>query len=185
MAIKRSEQIDPENAGYYHLTSRCVRRAFLCGIDEETGINYDYRRQWIEDRILELANLFSFEVYAYAVMHNHYHLVIYSDPKLPESWSDLEVAEKWLKVFPGKLDNPKFKLQRDLKLQAIMASPELLATYRERLGSVSWLMRRINEPLAKMANKEDFCKGHFFEARFNSQALLDVTNNAKMIHFTS
>jgi len=49
MAIKRSEQIDPENAGYYHLISRCVRRAFLCGEDPETGTNYDYRRQWIED----------------------------------------------------------------------------------------------------------------------------------------
>jgi len=173
MAIKRSEQIDPENAGYYHLTSRCVRRAFLCGVDEENGIDYNYRRQWIENRILELADIFSIEVYAYAVMHNHYHLVIYSDPKLPESWSDLEVAKKWLKVFPGKFDNPKFKLQRELKLQAIVSSPELLASYRERLGNVSWLMRRINEPLAKMANKEDFCKGHFFEARFNSQVLLD------------
>ena len=173
MAIKRSEQIDLENGGYYHLISRCIRRAFLCGVDKETGIDYDYRRQWIEKRILELAELFSIEVYAYAVMNNHYHLVIYLDPKAPDSWSDLEVAQKWLKVFPGKLDNPKFKTQRDLKLQAILSSPELLATYRERLGSVSWLMSRINEPLAKMANKEDFCKGHFWESRFKSQALLD------------
>jgi len=139
MAIKRSEQIDTENGGYYHLISRCVRRAFLCGIDEKNGINYDYRRQWIEKRILELADIFSIEVYAYAVMHNHYHLVIYLDPKLSESWSDL------------------------------------LATYRERLGSVPWLMKRINEPLAKMANKEDFCKDHFLGSRFKSQALLDET----------
>jgi hypothetical protein len=39
MAIKRSELIDPENAGYYHLISRCVRRAFLCGQDPETNRN--------------------------------------------------------------------------------------------------------------------------------------------------
>ena len=58
MAIKRSEQINPENAGYYHLISRCVRRAFLCGKDPDSGQNYDNRRQWIEDRILELANYF-------------------------------------------------------------------------------------------------------------------------------
>jgi putative transposase len=173
MAIKRSEQIDSESGGYYHLMSRCVRRAFLCGEDPDNGINYDYRRQWIESRILELANVFAIEVYAYAVMHNHYHLVVYSDPKAPQTWSDLEVAKRWLKVFPGKLDNPKFKLQRELKLQAIVKDTELLATYRERLGSISWLMRRINEPLAKRANQEDFCKGHFWESRFTSQALLD------------
>ncbi|MFT6732844.1 MAG: REP element-mobilizing transposase RayT [Polaribacter sp.] len=173
MAIKRSELIDPENAGYYHLISRCVRRAFLCGQDPETKQNYDYRRQWIEDRIIELAEYFAIEVFSYAVMHNHYHLVVYSDPKAPESWSDLDVADKWLKVFPGQLNNPKFKTQRDLRMQAIVKDPKLLATYRERLGSLSWLMRRINEPLAKTANAEDFCKGHFWESRFKSQALLD------------
>ncbi len=70
MAIPRKEQIDVENAGYYHLISRCVRRAFLCGKDPETGKDYEHRRQWIENRIIELANLFSIEVYAYAVMHN-------------------------------------------------------------------------------------------------------------------
>ncbi len=173
MAIKRSELIDPNNAGYYHLISRCVRRAFLCGQDPETKKDYDYRRQWIEDRIIELAQYFAIEVFSYSVMHNHYHLVLYSDPKAPESWSDLDVAERWLKVFPGKLNNPKFKTQRALKLQAIVKDPKLLATYRERLGSLSWLMRRINEPLAKLANAEDFCKGHFWESRFQSQALLD------------
>jgi len=173
MAIKRSELIDPENAGYYHLISRCVRRAFLCRQDPETSKDYDYRSQWIENRILELAQYFTIEAYSYAVMHNHYHLVVYSDPKAPGSWSDLDVADKWLKVFPGKFINPKFKTQRDLRVQAIVKDPELLATYRERLGSLSWLMRRINEPLAKAANAEDFCKGHFWESRFQSQALLD------------
>jgi hypothetical protein len=79
--------------------------------------------------------------------------VVYSDPNLPQSWSDLEVADKWLKIFPGKYNDPKFKNQRELKIQTIVKDPELLAIYRERLGSLSWLMRRINEPLAKMSIK--------------------------------
>jgi len=101
-------------------TGQAFRRAFLCGQDPETSKDYDYRRQWIENRILELAQYFAIEVYSYAVMHNHYHLVVYSDPKAPESWTDLEVADKWLKVFPGKFINPKFKTQRDLRVQAIV-----------------------------------------------------------------
>ena len=173
MAIPRRDQIDTFNGGYYHLISRCVRRAFLCGEDSETGRNYDYRREWIENRVMQLAEVFAIEVYAYAVMSNHYHLVVYSDPRAPQSWSDTEVAERWLLAFPGKLDRPQFKRQRELKLQAIVSDKDLLAQYRERLGSLSWLMRCINEPLAKRANAEDFVKGHFFESRFTSQALLD------------
>ncbi|TQV72778.1 hypothetical protein FLL45_15015 [Aliikangiella marina] len=111
MAIKRSELIDAENAGYYHLISRCVRRAFLCGVDEITGASYEHRRAWIEQRILALARIFSIEVYSYAVMHNHYHLVVYSDPLAPQKWTDQEVAERWLNLFPGKLNNPKLRLQ--------------------------------------------------------------------------
>ncbi len=80
MAIPRKTQIDPETPGYYHLISRCVRRTFLCGVDADTGINYEHRRQWIENRIIELADIFAIEVYAYAVMSNHYHLVTRKRP---------------------------------------------------------------------------------------------------------
>ena len=173
MAIKRSVLIDSENGCYYHLISRCVRRAFLCGVDEETGQSYEHRRTWIENRILELADIFSIEIYSYAVMHNHYHLVVYSDPQGPNHWSDIEVAERWLKLFPGKLTDPKFKSLREMRLRAIVADKDLLVEYRKRLGSLSWLMRCINEPIAKRSNQEDFVKGHFWESRFKSQALLD------------
>ncbi len=94
---------------------------------------------------------------------------------LPNSWSDQEVAERWLNVYPGKLNEPQFKAQRALKLQAIIADKNLLMEYRQRIGSLSWLMRRINEPIAKRSNAEDICKGHFWESRFSSQALLDET----------
>jgi len=49
---------------------------------------------------------------------------------------------------------------------------EYVAEYRARLASVSWYMKAINEYIARMANEEDKCTGHFWESRFKSQALL-------------
>ena len=48
---------------------------------------------------------------------------------------------------------------------------DTIAVYKERLTSLSWFMKTLNQTIAREANKEDNCKGHFFEARYTSQAL--------------
>ena len=75
MTQPRETLISIEDTPYYHLVSRCVRRTFLCGVDHETGKNYEHRRQWIEDRIRILSSLFSIDLCAYSVMSNHLHIV--------------------------------------------------------------------------------------------------------------
>ena len=108
MTYPRSHLIDRENGGFYHLITRCVRRAWLCGEDPLTGRSYDHRRQWIEDRMLKLATCFTVELYAYAVMSNHYHIVLHIDPKAANALSDCEVAHRWITLTPpthrGEID---------------------------------------------------------------------------------
>ncbi|QOC22225.1 transposase [Wenzhouxiangella sp. AB-CW3] len=88
MTYPRSHLVSENDPGYYHVVTRCVRRAFLCGQDRLTGQCFEYRRQWIEARILELAECFAVSVYAYAVMSNHCHVVLYVDPGEAQSWRE-------------------------------------------------------------------------------------------------
>ena len=173
MTVARKNFVDNETPGFYHCTNRCVRRTFLCGFDELTGSDFSHRKDWLEKRVFELADIFSVEIFAFAVMDNHYHLVVYLEPLEPQGWSDEQVAERWLRAYPGRLDEPENAKQRELKKQAIMGDKDKLKKYRKRLGSLSWFMGRLNEPLAKLSNQQDCCTGRFWEGRFSSQALLD------------
>ena len=169
MTYPRSHLVDPDG-GMYHVCSRCVRRAFLCGIDKQTGYNFDHRRQWIEDRLHMLANVFAVELYAYAIMSNHYHIVLNVKPRDALQWSDEKVARKWVTLNPHKNET---EITRNLRQLSLIDDNERLIVIRKRLGSLSWLMRYLNEPLARLANREDGCKGRFWEGRFKSQHLLD------------
>ena len=59
MTTARSQLVDPSSPGYYHCVSRCVRRAWLCGLDQFTGQSFEHQRGWIEDRLLEMRNTFA------------------------------------------------------------------------------------------------------------------------------
>jgi len=150
-----------------------VRRAFLCGKDPLTGFDFSHRRGWIVERMKTLSGIFAIDLCAYAVMSNHYHVVIRVDVDLASNWSDREVAQQWLKLFSG----PQL-VQRWLAGVCLdQAERErvniYVETWRKRLSDLSWFMRCLNEFIARMANAEDHCTGRFWEGRFKSQALLD------------
>ena len=45
--IPRTLLIDFTEVGVYHCITRCVWRAFLCGVDALTGRNFGHRKPWI------------------------------------------------------------------------------------------------------------------------------------------
>jgi len=145
MPQPRNRQVSLENTPYYHCVSRCVRRAFLCGKDSQTGFDFEHRRQWIVDRIKLLCSVFAIDLCAYAVMSNHYHIVVRIDVDASRTWSDREVAERWIQLFSGSSAVRRFLSGCSLNKVEQARVTELIAIWRLRLQDLSWFMRCLNE----------------------------------------
>jgi len=130
MTYPRSILVPPGSPGTFHCVSRCVRRAFLCGEARLTGRSFEHRRQWVEDRIHELAGIFGVSVWGYAVMSNHLHVVVQTDPEVVASWSADEVAQRWLRLFPRQ--------DQDSAMRAVVlaGNEERIRDLRERLSDL-------------------------------------------------
>jgi REP element-mobilizing transposase RayT len=171
MTVARNQQICVEETPYYHIVSRCVRRAFLCGEDKVLGKSFEHRRQWLIDRIKQVTSVFAIDVCSYAIMSNHFHIVLKVNST--KEWNATQVLMTWCSLYslPVLCDRYlKGEIETEAELRRVK---EYVAEYRTRLMSVSWYMKAINEYVARMANEEDKCTGHFWESRFKSQALLD------------
>jgi len=174
MGLPRSAYVEEGQEGVYHCFSRCVRRAFLCGFDTLTGRDFSHRKAWLVDRLRYLAAIFAIEVCAYAVLATHYHTILRTRPDIVAKWSDREVAIRWLTLFPRHRDAEGVPIPpTEEEIRALADCPERMAELRRRLCSLSWFMGRLNEFIARAANKEDGVKGRFWEGRFKCQVLLD------------
>jgi len=172
MGYARKAQVCLNDTPYYHVVARCVRRAWLWGFDEYAGRDYSHRKEWILERLRLLSSIFSIEICAFAVMSNHYHLVLYVDERRAQSLARTEVVERWGKIFGTPACIRSYLAGEGLEAERELAE-SMIELWRRRLYDISWFMKSLNENLARRANAEDNCTGKFWEGRFKSQALLD------------
>lgn len=171
MPKPRKQQIALCETPYYHLISRCVRRAFLCGSAET--YNFEHRRGWILDRLHLLTQMFAIDIAAFALMSNHYHLVVRVDSAKASGWSHQDIAQRWHMLFRLPVLVERYLNGGSSGDTENLAAEAIIENWRLRLGDISWFMRCLNEHIARLANAEDDCTGRFWEGRFKSQALLD------------
>jgi len=173
MPKPRKEQVNLDATPYYHCVSRCVRKAYLCGIDFTTNESYEHRRAWLENELLRQAQFFVIDVAAYAIMSNHYHVVLHINKKEADHLAFEEIIERWHQLYKGNALSQRFRAGIKLSQAEREKLTEYVEIWRERLMNISWFMRRLNEFVSRQANYEDNCTGRFWEGRFKSQALLD------------
>ena len=165
MTKARKQLVSLASTPYYHCMMRCVRRAYLCGNDPITGRNFDHRKQLAVTRMRQLASIFAIDICAYAVMSNHYHVILHINPEKAQQWNDREVAERWRLVFKCPAYLPDWLAGRGITEEQATELSALIGKWRSRLQDISWFMRCMNEfiarakPTLKMGAKVVFGKG--------------------------
>ena len=159
MLKPRKLQISLE-ATPYHSVSRCVRRAFLYGNDSVSGRSHEHRRHQIEHDLLRLASIFFVDVAAFAVLSNHYHIVLHVDVEAAKEAQPKDIVRRWHQLCKPKDVSLKFIDGEHLESHEINQLNTFIDTWRSRLFDISWFMKVLNENVARRANKEDDCSGH-------------------------
>ena len=173
-SYSRRKLLGQRRTAVFHCWNRCVRRAFLCGLDPLTGRDLSHRRDWIVDRERQLAGLFAIEVTFHTEMANHLHLVLRSRPDIAERWSREEVARRWLTITRlAKCMSDTLPEPSQEKVQALAKDKKRIQKLRRRLSKISWFMGILCENIARRANAEDDCTGRFFESRFKCRECVD------------
>jgi REP element-mobilizing transposase RayT len=173
MPTLRRHVVNPDVAATYHTLSRCVRRAFLIRPGQSD------RRQWVADQLAQVMSCFAFDLYSFAILGNHVHLVLANSPDRARQWSDREVARRWLTLYPS----PWLRRKRGVPVDGPPSEDEIselvddaaqLEKVRRRLHDLSWFMKCLKEPIARRANREDGVTGHFWEGRYHAFRVCDA-----------
>jgi len=144
------------------------------GTDEFTGKNYDHRKTWVENELKRLAAGFGIDLLNFAILSNHFHLILRSRPDVVATWDDSEVARRWLLLCPVRKSADGGAAEpSEPELNSIRFDEDKLKTIRSRLSDVSWWMRLLSQRIAQKANAEDETDGKFWQSRYRAVRLID------------
>lgn len=170
----RDQVFDPFNVGTYHVFNRTTRKLHLLGVDPTSGRDLSHRKKLIVAKLRALSRYFCIDVFAYAVLSNHFHLVVRNRPDTVEKLSDADVARRWLSICSTHRNKSGESLPpTEAQVTAALGDANKIAVWRLRLSNPSWLMKMACQYIATRCNKEDGCSGKFFAERFKMVALLD------------
>jgi hypothetical protein len=99
--------------------------------------------------------------------------VLHINERRASDWDMRELLERWHRLYKGSALTQRYLRGDRLDSAELARLEEVAELWRARLMDISWFMRHLNESIAREANREDQCTGHFWEGRFKSQALLD------------
>ena len=174
----RKPRLKIDGEGFYHVTSRCVDRTFRFKDEDKTCI---------VDKMKRMGKFCGVEIGTYAVMSNHFHILLHVLE--PKELTDDELVGRISALYGSAKAEDLRTTWTILRRAGDTASLEQLEasrqTYLRRMGDLSIYMQELKQWISRDYNKEHNRKGTLWEERFWSCLLEDsaetLTSVAKYI----
>jgi hypothetical protein len=98
----------------------------LCGTDS-SGRRFEHRRGCVD-------------ISAYAVISNHFHIVLHVNQSKARYLTDLEVVQRWHQLYKGSLITQKYERGEELSEAQVAILEDMIKLWRDRLMIISWYM---------------------------------------------
>ena len=162
----RKPRLKNDGEGFYHVTSRCVDRTFRFN---------DADKNRIVDQMKRMGKFCGVEIGTYAVMSNHFHILLHVLE--PRELTDDELIGRIAALYgSGKAENLR-SIWASWQKAGDVASLELLEASRQsyirRMGDLSNYMKELKQWISCIYNQEHNRKGTLWEERFWSCLLED------------
>ena len=149
----RSAEVDPDRSQVMHLYTRCARGGHLFGEDAASeGVDPEAFKLHLLELLRRLSEAMSFRVYAFALMDNHLHLLLESEPERARGWSAQEVARRWVRLHPS----PAAKRDPDTaaaEIASLAGDAERVERTRAKLSSLSQFGKDFKQLAAQEYNR--------------------------------
>jgi hypothetical protein len=127
-----------------------------------------------------LAGMFAVEIGFRSELSNRLHLILRTRPDVGETWSDQEVVRRWLVASKlAKSPDGCIREPHSARVALEMAIPGRIQKLRTWLSDPSWFMAILREYISRRGNREDGCRGAFFEDRYKCRELIDEASIGK------
>lgn len=171
---KRSDVFLPSEVAIVHVMNRTNHGIYLFGRDPDSGRSCDHRKDWMEQRLQLHAACFAIDLLGFSILSNHFHQVLRSRPDIVATWSDQEVARRWLTLCPEDFDERGIPLDPSPEqIDRLCRKKDRIKEIRVRLSDISWWMRLFNQMIAQWVNREEGIVGHLWQGRFKAVRIMD------------
>ena len=157
----RQARIRGEGLSYYHCLSRVVDRRFIFGNEE---------REFVVALMRKLEAFLGVRVVTYAVMSNHFHLLVEvpDRERLPPLDRDTLLRRLGFLYDRFTVEGVREELDRATATGNGVWEAQILARYERRMGDVSIFMKELKQRFTQWYKRRMGRKGTLWEERFKS-----------------